>query len=232
MTKDTMNILISVDLCESFIKNEYIWQRILEILRDLSSEEWLKYLDSFDTCFHIFDFNWLSKDQLENTWMNEHSWDYWLYKLEYHYDEETEQETIEFWDDNSYIKYFLWNWIEKEYWFFRDLINSWYDNWFLITLWKFMLKNNINMLDDIKSIKDVDIHKEDEKLIFDTIDTLNWLSFYFPLDLIKKIENTLPNKDITITLIWWWEHECLKEIYLLLKILWYDNITLNKKYMY
>lgn len=95
-----------------------------------------------------------------------------------------------------------------------------------------MLKNNINMLDDIKSIKNLDTNKKDEKLIFDNIDNFNWLSFYFPLDLIKKIENKIPDKNITITLIWWWENECLNEIYLLLKILWYENIKLNKEYIY
>lgn len=111
-------------------------------------------------------------------------------------------------------------------------MDSWYDNDFIIKLWQIMLKNNIHILEDIKSIKTLDTQKEDEKYVFDNLENFEWLSFYFPLDLMKQIEKKLSNKDINITLIWWWLNECLKEIYILLKIMWYNHIKINEKYTY
>lgn len=61
------NILISVDLCESFMKDQEIKSRILEILEWLSSKNWIEYLKSFDKCLYFFDFNYWNKHELYHT---------------------------------------------------------------------------------------------------------------------------------------------------------------------
>lgn len=128
----------------------------------------------------------------------------------YHFDE-NEQEIL---TDGFYRNFKI---IEKNYGFFRSYMGR-IDRDVLIDLGKFMIKNNISDIREIKedsSIEDLFLKKFKKES--ELVSLYNQEeSFYLPFDLINEVRNSLSSG---LTLVGGGRDECLSEFSLLLDIL-------------
>ncbi len=217
------NILISIDLQEDYSKQAQY------VINKLSTEEGNSFISSFDKFIYIIDeTNWTIEDNVDENGI-------WLWNDIYlDYDEDT-------WEENYNNKYFYWLLVDekiiKSYWFFRDLMDEWWSNDSLIQLWQLLINNNLYTIYDLKDLNQ-------DNMIFqkflNIIENENWwevsdlkyISFNLPNSkLINNLKNEIWIND-KIVLIGWWENECLKELELLLKMLWYLNIFKENKYIF
>jgi len=148
--------------------------------------------------------------------------------------------------ENDYYTSIIDKLIYKHYGFLRDYMdyirkseNEEYLKELLIKMIWIMYKYQIEYSSDltIDFINWLKEFTEDEKndlieIFFDLQDD-SWYTpynFSLPFNLINEIEKTLP-KDEKLILIWGWYYECLGEMYLLLKWIWY-NVIIDENLVY
>lgn len=117
-------------------------------------------------------------------------------------------------------------------------MDKWYSDELIIYLWKVMFEidKEKGYISDNRDIDEEIYNSLDKNIISEEFDSYDEFvdgeTIFLPdRELINDIQNAIP-LDSNITLIGWWINECLKEIYLLLKVLWYNNITIDNDLTY
>jgi len=223
-----MKILLWIDLQYDYIK--FCKYEI----SSLNETKWIEFLKTFDKRFFVLDeTNWT----IENEFSNQE----WLLIFDFDEDQYYEElyEDKELYEDNytNYVDEVFY----KQYWFFRDIMDNWkYEVDEIIEILKFFYELELIYFDNsITNFNWQNIKKFEKTKLFQKINEflkekkieLVEFWFYFPQELIKTIKNNIELQD-EITLIWWWEKECLEEIFILLKVIWYNNIKFENEYIY
>lgn len=232
-------ILLIIDLQENFIKYPYQWWNkitnydALNIYKYINNNE--DFFKEYINIIQIVDI--LDIKYWDNNYISENSKPNWIYISDDYidliniYDEENDE-----YIDNSdiyppYEKY-INKFIYKEFWFLRNFMDYWYDDELIIEIWKLLYNNDLNNFKDFnkklyKKLPDYIKENYWHESILD-IDEELWIEY----ELINDILRNIPNKNTEIDLIWGGKDECLKEIYLLLKIIWYNNVHILENLTY
>lgn len=224
-------VLLIIDLQKEFIQNinsDYESNyEALEIYNYLNEN--IKYISSFDKVFNIVD---IINYDYDSEWRQKNTLDNWVYISNKNMDKLLNNNYCNVEEIIPYNKY-ITDTFFKEYWFFREYIDDWIDDFIIIELWKILLMLNLYDIRDLSSknynlmtsekLKHTDFFKYEDLWAIRTL--------YLPSTLINDIINNININD-EIILIWWWLNECLKEIMLLLNILWYNNVKINNNLIY
>ncbi len=208
----------------------------------LATDEGNELLTSCDSVIHILDVTEYEPGELQETFFDNWINVYFPDKLMEERDENWSDEMFSLtplieWKERFHFWHFITRYIEKEYWFFRALIDDGISDEAIIKIGKILFASEYNNLEKLMKkseellteINNVMIEEKWEDYFEDNYE---WEFFFKPKsNLIDWIRNVIRERDEVI-LIWGGETECLKEIELLIRIL-YDDVTVEiSEYVY
>lgn len=234
MKKNLICVCLNENVIENYAEDEYwlvdwVSNKIVNINYDLYKEDWLKLLKSCNDYLYLYDNMWKDLSLCFNTIL------WWEWKWIYMTDDieaMTEYDNYETYLD--YIK----DTFEYKHWFFEWLINSKIDEDKIISLWQFCLEQSVSNINTyhwlaIRTEKDRD---QTKSIVYDTLNEMDLYDYSFifelPLDLMKYLKEKFWDDNKQEFILIWWDETRLKEIELLLKLIWYKNIKVESKFCY
>lgn len=200
----------------------------------------VQIVDQINYTYNVNDYSIkYDENTIDNYWYLENGLLLWNWDSEIFYEELSEEELL-----NKYTySNILDNLIYKEYGFLRDYMDIAIKESedpenlekLLFQLINIMYKNDIYSTTDLTEdfIKNLNVSEDDKLSYLEMFLDFDYYHFSLPNEYNFIIE-IFYNFDIDdhIDLIGWWKEECLKEVYYLMKWLWFKNLNIREDLIY